>query len=86
MKLTVVSSLYKRELPDNLTGNGGVFLFDCRVLPNPFCDEPMRRYTGCGKLDTEIFVRFFDKENRFIGAVETLVRRITNKRRGTVNE
>ena len=46
MKVTVKSFSFKRGLPEDPTGNGGGFVFDCRAMPNPFWDEALRGYTG----------------------------------------
>lgn len=49
MKATVISFSFKRGIPDDPTGNGGGFVFDCRAMPNPFWDETLRGYTGRDK-------------------------------------
>ena len=46
MKVTVISFSFKRGIPDDPTGNGGGFVFDCRAMPNPFWDETLRGCTG----------------------------------------
>ncbi|MBR3924066.1 MAG: phosphotransferase, partial [Kiritimatiellae bacterium] len=46
MKIRVLSFSFKRGLPEDPTGNGGGYVFDCRAMPNPFWDETLRSYTG----------------------------------------
>ncbi len=74
MKTTILSFSYKRGLPQDQTGNGGGFVFDCRAMPNPFWDEALRDYTGRDKPIREFFNRFRDKVAFFLDAAETLVR------------
>ena len=74
MKVTIVSFSYKRGLPEDKTGNGGGFVFDCRAMPNPFWDESLREYTGRDKPIADFFARHKDTVDCFLGAAETLVR------------
>ncbi len=74
MKITILSFSYKRGLPQDPTGNGGGFVFDCRAMPNPFWDEALRDYTGCDKPIRDFFAGFKDKVDLFLDAAETLVR------------
>lgn len=73
MKVSITSFSYKRGLPEDKTGNGGGFVFDCRAMPNPFWDESSRGYTGRDKPITDFFARHKDKVDTFLDAAETLV-------------
>ena len=74
MKVTILSFSYKRGLPEDKTGNGGGFVFDCRAMLNPYWDESLRGYTGRDKPIVEFFDRYEDKVDCFLNAAETLVR------------
>ena len=74
MRVTVISFSFKRGIPDDPTGNGGGFVFDCRAMPNPFWDETLRGYTGLDKPVCDFFARFPETVEPFLEATETLVR------------
>ena len=74
MKVTILSFSYKRGLPEDKSGNGGGFVFDCRAMPNPYWDESLRGYTGRDKPICDFFDHYKDKVDCFLGAAETLVR------------
>lgn len=74
MKITVISFSFKRGLPEDATGNGGGFVFDCRAMPNPFWDETLRGYTGRDKPVCDFFARFLETVEPFLEVTETLVR------------
>ena len=74
MTVTVISFSFKRGLPEDPTGNGGGFVFDCRAMANPFWDENLRGYTGCDKPVCDFFARFPGMVEPFLEATETLVR------------
>lgn len=61
MKLSILSFSYKRGLPEDPTGNGGGFVFDCRAMPNPFWDETLRGYTGRDEPVKNFFARIPEK-------------------------
>ncbi len=74
MKVTILSFSFKCGLPEDKTGNGGGFVFDCRAMPNPYWDESLRGYTGRDKPICDFFDRHREKVECFLGAAETLVR------------
>ena len=73
MRISVISFSYKRGLPEDKTGNGGGFVFDCRAMPNPFWDEALRGFSGSDKPIADFFERHKEKASRFLDAVEVLV-------------
>ena len=74
MKVTIISFSFKRGLPEDASGNGGGFVFDCRAMPNPFWDETLRGYTGRDRPVADFFARFPETVEPFLEATETLVR------------
>jgi len=73
-KLTVaISSFsYKNSIPDDFSGYGGGFVFDCRALPNPGREQQYRDFTGRDKVVTD-YLDGYPEVSDFLRNAESLV-------------
>ncbi len=72
LTINIKSFSYRKGYPQDISGNGGGFVFDCRALPNPARVEKYKQLTG---LDSEVkeYLDQFGEIDFFISNVLKLI-------------
>lgn len=79
----VMSFSYRRGIPEDYSGNGGGFVFDCRAIHNPGRYEPYKKLCGMD----EPVIKFLEEKSDIVAFLENAYSMVdymvdTYKRRG----
>ena len=74
LTVDVMSFSYRRGIPDDNSGNGGGFVFDCRAIHNPGRYEPYKKLTG---MDAPV-IEFLEKESNIAEFLENAYALVDN--------
>ena len=66
LEVKVYSFSFKKGIPQDMSGNGGGYVFDCRSIHNPGRYEPYRKLTG----RDEPVIRFLEDDGEITGFLE----------------
>lgn len=70
----VMSFSYRRGIPEDYSGNGGGFVFDCRAIHNPGRYEPYKKLCGMDKP----VIEFLEKESEIAAFLENAYALVDN--------
>lgn len=68
LRIRVFSFSYRRGIPEDTSGNGGGYVFDCRSTHNPGRYEPYKQLTG---LDESV-IRFLEEDGEILTFLQSV--------------
>ncbi|MDD2225812.1 MAG: RNase adapter RapZ [Dysgonamonadaceae bacterium] len=74
LEVRVVSFAYKKGIPDDPSGNGGGYVFDCRAINNP---GKFERYNNFNGLDEPV-IRFLEEDGEIVEFLDTVYPLVDN--------
>lgn len=72
LKVSIFSFAYKNGIPEDNSGHGGGFVYDCRYLPNPGREEKFRKMTGYNKEVIE-YLEAFPETHDFLHHISQMI-------------
>lgn len=73
LTIKITSFSYRKEYPQDLSGHGGGFVFDCRCIRNPGLIDNLRQLTGKDKTVAD-YLENETEMPRFLSAIQTVLR------------
>ena len=75
MRIDIKSFAIGDGIPPSVDFWGGVYMFDCRMLPDPYWDENLRAGSGRDEGVKDFFANHAEEVGTFLEPVEAVVRR-----------